>query len=71
MREDRHDGNVIKEFNELNLRLKKFDMHISAWGYLAVAYDSDPDGDNGYALNNVKDVRVIEGFVNGLEQKPK
>lgn len=71
MIKDRHDGNVLCEFEELNTRLKKFNMHIKAWGYLAVALDSDPYGHSGYALNNVLDIRVISGFVNGLEYNSK
>lgn len=68
MIEVRHDGNVIEEFLELNKRLSKFNMHIRVWGLLAVANDNDTYGHHGYVLNNVRDVRVIEGFVTGLEE---
>ena len=44
-------------------------MHIKSWGRLAVALDSDTYGHQGYVLNNVMDIDVIEGFVEGLEYK--
>ncbi len=64
---EKNDGSILIKYTDLNNRLKKFGMHISAWGYIAVALDSDPYGHKGYALNNVKDIDVIEGFVSGLE----
>lgn len=69
MNEEKNDGSILIKCEDLNRRLKKFDMHIKAWGYIAVALDSDPYGHQGYALNNVKDIDVIEGFVAGLEYK--
>ena len=62
---DKDHGYVIKKYQELNLRLRKFGMHIAPWGRLAVCLDSDPH--SGYVLNNVKDIDVIDGFVKGLE----
>jgi hypothetical protein len=60
-------ADIINKFHHLNKRLKAFEMHIKPWGYLAVALDSDPYGHAGYALNNVSDIDVIEGFIDGLE----
>jgi hypothetical protein len=69
MKSDRHDGDVIVEFLQCEKRLKKFEMHISTGGYLAVVTDSSPH--RGYVLNNVKDIRVISGFIDGLETAQK
>ena len=62
-----NDAEVIIKFQQLNERLSKFDMHIKPWGKLAVVKNSDPH--NGYVLNNVTDIKVIAGFVQGLECK--
>jgi hypothetical protein len=64
-----NQSDVINAFINLNLRLKEFNMHIKPWGRLAVVLDSDPY--SGYILNNVLDIKVIEGFVNGLEYQAK
>ena len=65
MNDEKQHGNVIIKFNDLNKRLSKFNMHIKPWGRLAVCLDEDPH--SGYILNNIDDIDVIEGFVNGLE----
>ena len=65
MMKERHDGNVIALYNSLDKRLKPFGLCIKSWGPLAVAEIESPH--SGYIINNVTDVRVIEGFVNGLE----
>jgi hypothetical protein len=62
-------SDVINAFKDLNERLSEFDMHIKPWGRLAVVLDSDPH--NNYVLNNVLDIKVIEGFVEGLEYQAK
>lgn len=71
MQNDRHDGDVIVEFLQCQKRLKKLNMHINAWGYMAVADDKDTHGHHGYLLNNVKDIRVITAFIDGLETAQK
>jgi hypothetical protein len=60
-----NQSDVINAFRDLNKRLNKFSMHIKPWGRLAVVLDSDPY--SNYVLNNVEDIKVIEGFVSGLE----
>jgi hypothetical protein len=62
-------SDVINAFRDLNKRLSEFDMHIKPWGRLAVVLDSDPY--SNYVLNNVEDIKVIEGFVSGLEYQEK
>jgi hypothetical protein len=64
-----NQSDVISAFISLNARLKKFNMHIKPWGRLAVVLDSDPY--SNYVLNNVEDIKVIEGFVDGLEYQAK
>ena len=63
--QDKHDGTVVKKYNELNHRLKPFGLVITPWGRLAVAEIGNER--KGYILNNVLDINVIEGFVKGLE----
>ena len=64
-----NQSDVINAFIDLNSRLKEFKMHIQPWGKLAVVLDADPY--SGYVLNNVVDIKVIEGFVDGLEYQAK
>jgi hypothetical protein len=71
MKSDRHDGDVIVEFLKCEKRLKKYNMHISAWGKLAIADDKDTHGHHGYLLNNIKDISVITAFIDGLEVAQK
>ena len=62
-------SDVINAFSNLNKRLNEFSMHIKPWGRLAVVLDSDPY--SNYVLNNVEDIKVIEGFIAGLEYQAK
>jgi hypothetical protein len=64
-----NQSDVINAFRDLNKRLSKFAMHIKPWGRLAVVLDSDPY--SNYVLNNLEDIKVIEGFVLGLEYQEK
>jgi hypothetical protein len=58
-------GFVIEKYHELNKRLKPYDLEIHAWGRLAIRKISKPY--DGYLINNVDSIDVIEGFVKGLE----
>jgi hypothetical protein len=60
-------ADILKKFTVLNQRLSVFNMHIYAWGKLAVALNSNPH--NNFVLNNITNIDLIEGFVAGLEYK--
>lgn len=67
MKDIKKHGEVIQKYNDLNERLKPFGLEIYAWGRLAVRKIDKPH--DGYFINNVDDIDVIAGFVDGLEFK--
>jgi hypothetical protein len=66
-----NDGNLLVQFVQCQKRLKKFNMHIHVWSTSTIAVYRDTHGQQEYLLNNVKDIRTLSGFIDGLETAQK
>jgi hypothetical protein len=62
---DQHDGNLIERFGIYQTQLNKLGLTMDSWGRICV-YETGNRG-AGYVLNNVTNIDVVEGFIEGIK----